>query len=278
MSNSLNQPSAVLMGSKPGSVVALETLIARGWEIPAVVVSEGITHDWFDGPTLSEVARSNGIEVLVQSELKPTLTADFVISYMYRHLVKRPALELAKMAAVNFHAAPLPRFGGWAFYNVAILEDCQKYGVTCHYMDEGFDTGPLLKVKWFDVDCTKETAISLERKSQLQMAELFQEFVSLAESGEDLPIEAQNAEEMRYMNKSEFEKLKEIPTSASTYEADRIARAFWYPPYECAYVTTDNGRLEVVPNLAKSQIAALTQRGVYQELKEKLFQREAIKS
>lgn len=266
------------MGSKPGSVVALETLIARGWEIPAVVVSEGITHDWFDGPTLAEVARSNGIEVLVQSELKPSLTADFVISYMYRHLVKKPALELAKRAAVNFHAAPLPRFGGWAFYNVAILEDCQQYGVTCHYMDEGFDTGPLLEVKWFDVDCTKETAISLERKSQLQMAELFRAFVSLAESGEDLPMVDQNTEEMRYMNKSEFEKLKEIPTSASTYEADRIARAFWYPPYECAYITTDNGRLEVIPNLAKSQLAVLTQQGVYEELKEKRFQPAAIKS
>ena len=265
--NHSDRPSAILMGSKPGSVVALEIMLSREWTIPAVVVSEGVSHDWFDGPTLSEVARRNGIDVLLQAEIPEGLSVDFVISYMYRHKVTPSTLALAQVAALNFHAAPLPRFGGWAFYNVAILEDCKQYGVTCHYMDEGFDTGPLLKVRNFDIDCRKETAISLERKSQKQMIELFHEFVRLAESGTPLPCVAQNPNQMRYMTKSEFAALKRIPADSSQKEIDRIARAFWYPPYQCAFVEFGDAQLEVVPELAKQSIAEQEQLGVYEELK-----------
>lgn len=263
----MNNPSAILMGSKPGSVVALETMLDRGWDVPCVVASEGISHDWFDGPTLTEAARSAGIDVVHQRDLSADMSVDFVISYMYRHLVKAETLELSRKAAVNFHPAPLPRFGGWAFYNVAILEDCKQYGVTCHHMDIGFDTGPLLKVKMFDVDCSQQTAVSLERESQQQMIALFCEFVLLAERGEALPKCAQDEANMRYMTKGEFAALKQIPETATPEEIDRIARAFWYPPYECAYVMQGESRVEVVPELAKQQIAEAIQFGVYSDLR-----------
>ncbi len=94
---------------------------------------------------------------------------DFVISYMYRHLVKGDVIAMAKQAAVNFHAGPLPAYGGWAFYNVAILENASEYGCTCHYMDEGFDTGPIFKVRNFPINTSLETACSLERKTQREM-------------------------------------------------------------------------------------------------------------
>jgi len=157
---------------------------------------------------------------------------------------------------LNFHAAPLPKFGGWAFYNVAILEESGEYGCSCHIMDQSFDTGALVKVRRFSINPKNETAVSLERKSQIEMLFLFDEIISSYEVNQEITSEAQDPDKMRYMNAKDFAKLKEIPLNASPEEADKIARAFWYPPYEIAYYKLPNGtKLEVIPEIAKSDLA-----------------------
>ncbi len=245
------------MGSKPGSVVALSVMIKRGWEVRSVVISRRNQHPWVGGPTLQEFAAANGIRIFSQSELPRDEAADFVISYMFRHRVKPDVLSLARRAAVNFHAGPLPEFGGWAFYSVAILENAPEYGCTCHHMDHGFDTGPLLKVRRFPIIASSETAYSLEQKAQAEMVRLFADFCEMAESGDSLPCEAQDKKKLRYLSREEFEALKRIPTDADPETIDRHARAFWYPPYDCARITLGNNEVEVVPKIVKEELAKL---------------------
>jgi methionyl-tRNA formyltransferase len=72
---------------------------------------------------------------------------------------------------------------------------------------------------------------------------------------------------MRYMTRDEFMALKRIPESADARTVDRYARAFWYPPYDCAYIERDGVRMEVVPAVAKEQIAPLIHGGDYQRLR-----------
>jgi methionyl-tRNA formyltransferase len=124
-------------------------------------------------------------------------------------------------------------------------------------MDDGFDTGPLLRVRRFPIDASRETAFSLEQRAQEEMIQLFQEFCELAESGKPLPRESQNPSKMRYLTQGEFEKLKEIPADADLETVDRYARAFWYPPYECAYIRIGDARVEVIPACAKEEMAIL---------------------
>lgn len=249
------KPSAVLMGSKPGSVVALSILLQRGWNVRSVVPSKTAAHACIAGPDLEESARAHRIPVLLQDQLPSQLTSDFVISYMFRNRVKAATLRLARRAAVNFHAGPLPEFGGWAFYSVAILEGAKEYGCTCHHMDEGFDTGPLVKVRRFRIDPSEETALSLEQKAQSEMVRLFIDFCAMAESEEPLPSVPQDKSKMRYMRRKEFEALKEIPAGADAGAIDRRARAFWYPPHEGAYLMVDNMKVEVIPRLAREGLA-----------------------
>lgn len=264
----MSKPSVILMGSKPGSVVALETMLARGWDVRYVVVSRAMQHPWVSGPTLEETASARGIPVVTQKELPADAEADFVISYMFRYLVKAHVIAMGRRAAVNFHAGPLPEFGGWAFYNVAILENSREYGCTCHYMDEGFDTGPLLRVRRFPIEPERETAVSLEQRAQEEMVRLFVEFCELAESGEPLPKIEQDRSRMRYMTQEQFEILKRIPEGADAETADRHARAFWYPPYACAYAEVGGTRLEVVPKIAKEQLAILLHAEDYERLRQ----------
>jgi methionyl-tRNA formyltransferase len=253
----MKKPSAILMGSKPGSVVALSVMLERGWEVRCVVTSRRNLHAWIGGPTLHEFAAANGIRTFSQSEIPRGEMADFVISYMFRYRVRPDILSLAHRAAVNFHAGPLPEFGGWAFYSVAILENAPEYGCSCHYMDNGFDTGPLLKVRRFPIVASSETAYSLEQKAQAEMVRLFADFCEMAESGDSLPCEVQDKHKFRYLSQEEFESLKRIPKDADPETIERHARAFWYPPYDCAMITAGDNEVEVVPKIVKEELATL---------------------
>lgn len=251
----MSKPSVILLGSKPASVVALSILLERGWDVKYVAVARNFDLSWYGGPSTEELALSNNIKVGTQSELPRDTEADFVISYQFRNLVKPDVLALAKRAALNFHAAPLPEFGGFAYYSVAILEDVSVYGCSCHHMDEGFDTGPLLKVRRFPINARQETAYSLEAKAQEEMLRLFVEVCHMAETRKDLPLERQDRSKSRYLNREQMEALKTIPADADAETIDRYARAFWYPPYECAYLNVNGTKVEVVPRIAREQLA-----------------------
>ncbi len=103
----------------------------------------------------------------------------------------------------------------------------------------------------------QETAVSLEKRSQEEMVLLFKDFCEMAESGKELPREEQDPERMRYLSQEQFEALKEIPPDADDETADRHARAFWYPPYQCAYMKVGSITVEVVPRIAKESLAPL---------------------
>jgi hypothetical protein len=57
------------------------------------------------------------------------------------------------------------------------------------------------------------------------------------------------------MNMEEFKALKQIPVDADAETIDRYARAFWYPPYECAYTTINGVKVEIIPEIAKKEVA-----------------------
>lgn len=244
----------ILLGSKPGSVAALLFMVQQGWDVVEVVATPDQAA-WLPGPSLHQVASALGIRTVRKQDQLEVADVDLVISYMFRSLVTQATLNRGRFA-VNFHAGPLPEFGGWAFYNLAILEESPDYGCTCHVMDNSFDTGPLVKVRRFSIESNLETAISLEKKAQKEMCLLFREVMDEFECENEFEIVQQPADQMRYLNKRDFEILKRIPLGASKMDADRIARAFWYPPYQIAYYELANGtRVEVIPEIAKNELA-----------------------
>jgi methionyl-tRNA formyltransferase len=262
----MDRPSVVLLGAKPAAVVALSIVLERGWSVPYVVIPHGADLWWYGGQTLAERAEEAGVPVVTQPEL-PREPVDFVISYQFRHLVQPDVLALARRAALNFHAAPLPEFGGFAFYSVAILEQVESYGCSCHHMDEGFDTGPLLQVRRFPVDASRATAYSLEALAQEEMLRLFIDVCRFAESGRELPSEEQDPRRQRYLNLRQMEALKEIPAGSDPQTIDRYARAFWYPPYEGAYLRVGEEKVEVVPEIARKELGAMLHAGDLERLR-----------
>lgn len=71
---------------------------------------------------------------------------DFIISFGYRHIIKKDIIEEKKGKIINMHISLLPYNRGadpnlWSY-----LEDTPK-GVTIHLMDEGLDTGDIIARK-----------------------------------------------------------------------------------------------------------------------------------
>lgn len=60
---------------------------------------------------------------------------------------------------VNVHPGLLPDYRGCSCVEWAILQN-DKVGNTAHFMDEGYDTGPIIDAEWYEFPCTADyTAI-----------------------------------------------------------------------------------------------------------------------
>ncbi len=131
-----------------------------------------------------------------------------VVSFLFWNLIREPLISLGRVGCLNFHPAPLPDFRGVGGYNVAILEGLPEWGVSCHFVDEHFDTGDLVAVERFPIDPDSETALSLDTKSQEQLAALFESVMERLLDGEQLPRAPQG--EGRYVSRAEFEELRVV--------------------------------------------------------------------
>ncbi len=259
------KPSAILLGSKAGSVMALRILCAHGWRIEAVCPSWHVSDDWYGGRNLRNESLTRNITVKAQECLPDDTSVDYIISYMCREKVSPAICAMAKHGAVNFHPAPLPEFSGYRGYNIAILESCTEFGCTCHYMTDTFDAGDIAIRRMFSIDPTKETAQSLESKTQEQMLVLFDEFCRLGQAYE-VPRVPQDLSQRGFMTAKELEDLKTIPVEGDLETIDRYARAFWYPPYTGAQILMGGKRIEVVPSSVREDLGPLVHGGQLEHL------------
>ena len=173
---------------KRSAVAALASLVEQGVEVVAVVASQ--PDRWTrEEQRLDLLAERHGLPLLRDDELyaTPPADVDLVISFLFWKLIREPLLSVGRIGCLNFHPAPLPDFRGLGGYNIAILEGLSEWGVSCHFVDEGFDTGDLVEVDRFPIDQQAETAFSLDLRSQEQLLALFRRLMAKALAGEDLP-------------------------------------------------------------------------------------------
>jgi len=230
--------------SKDSSVRALDWLVEQGVDVAAVLAPEQTA--------LERSARGHGLPLVSEAELyaDPPGDVDVVVSFLFWNLIREPLISLGRVGCLNFHPAPLPDFRGVGGYNVAILEGLPEWGVSCHFVDEHLDTGDLVAVERFPIDPDSETALSLDAKSQEQLAALFESVMQRLLDGEQLPRAPQG--EGRYVSRAEFEELRLVRPGD---DVSRKLRAFWYPPWPGAVVELDGRRLTVVDDELLAEVA-----------------------
>lgn len=254
----------VYMGKHKRSVVGgLEHLLASGWDVAAVVAPPADDRA-AESQRLDLAAGRAGLPLVTDDDLYATiedparatvdLTAiDAVFSFLFWKRIRPPLIELGAAGCLNFHPAPLPDMRGLGGYNVAILEDWPEWGVSAHFVDAGFDTGDLVRVDRFPIDRARETALSLDFRSQAKLLELFRWTADELAAGRELPRSAQG--DGRYVTREEFERLRAVrPGDPPELTARRI-RAYWYPPHDGATIEIDGRTVTLLDRALLTEIA-----------------------
>ena len=83
---------------------------------------------------------------------------DFVVLAGFMHLLSRPFLDRFPSRIVNVHPSLLPQFPGAHAIDDALAAGAEATGVTVHYVDEGLDSGAVIRQEEIAVE-PRETLV-----------------------------------------------------------------------------------------------------------------------
>ena len=145
----------VFMGTPDFSVEPLKALVKAGHDVSLVLTREDKKRNRGElSPTpVKELALSLNIPVLTPSKMKDEALidrlksedADFFVVVAYGKILPKAVLDIPKFGCINIHASLLPEYRGAAPIQWSIVDGKEKTGITTMLMDEGLDTGDILK-------------------------------------------------------------------------------------------------------------------------------------
>jgi len=116
-------------------------------------------------------------EICTVKDNPPLSNFDLGVSYCYPRKITEPLLSTPRMGFVNYHPAPLPKYKGPTELDDAIRNKEIHWGVTVHHMDENYDTGPIIKIKKFDLNEPPTSPQELGAISHYFLFHLFKETI-----------------------------------------------------------------------------------------------------
>jgi len=184
----------VCMGYHNIGCVCLQALMEHcrnfGDEIVAVVTHADDPREniWFS--SVRELAFKNYLPVYqpedpndpafvaAMAQLKP----DFLFSCYYRHMLKKPLLDLPRLGALNLHGSLLPRYRGRCPVNWVLIHGETETGVTLHYMEEKPDKGDIVAQKRVPIT-PEDTALTLLARMTAAARDLMEEIYPALRDG-----------------------------------------------------------------------------------------------
>ena len=115
-------------------------------------------------------------------EVMRRLDSDFLFSCYYRHMLKKPLLDLPSRGALNLHGSLLPRYRGRCPVNWVLINGEQETGVTLHYMEEKPDKGNIVGQERVAIQ-PEDTALTLFARMTVAAGTLIREAYPLLRAG-----------------------------------------------------------------------------------------------
>lgn len=182
----------VFLGYQTWGHRVLQALLDSPHEVPLVLTHPASRHEyeriWSD--SVHDLARERGVPVLVRRRANDPAAAcaisdaapDILVSSDWRTWVAPQVCALARHGGVNVHDALLPRYGGFAPLNWALINGETEVGVTVHHMDEELDLGDIVLQRRVAVG-PEDTATDLFHRTIDLFPELALEALELIASG-----------------------------------------------------------------------------------------------
>lgn len=238
----------VFMGTPQFAVPTLQALAASSHKVIAVVTQPDKPKGRGKAAAFSpvkEAALEAGIPVFQPARVRDQeflgqlacWKPDAVIVAAFGQILPREVLELPKYGCINVHASLLPKYRGAAPIQYAVINGEKKSGVTAMFMDEGIDTGDMLK-KAEVLLSEKETGDSLHDKLGALGGDLILSVLKELEEGTAVRT-PQNDEASCYA-KMLTKEMGCIDFSMSAQEIERLIRGL--NSWPSAYTSINNGK------------------------------------
>lgn len=166
----------VFMGTPDFSVPSLQSLYDAGYDIAAVVSQPDKQRGRGKKVTFSPVkekALALGIPVFQPDSMRgedaiktiADLHPDVIIVIAYGKILPKAVLDIPKYGCLNVHGSLLPKYRGAAPIQYAIKNGETESGVTIMLLDEGMDTGKILKTSVLPLDAKETTGTLFDKLS-----------------------------------------------------------------------------------------------------------------
>lgn len=150
---------------------------------------------------------------------------DLVISFISSWIYPQSLLSNASFAAINFHPGS-PEYPGTGCTNFAIYNGEKEYGVTCHHMSGGVDSGKIIAVKRFAVT-ENDSVYKVTQHCYKLIEELFYEIMNGLLNGQPLPESVETWKRKPYTRK-QLDELCCISPEMTEQEISRRIKATTY--------------------------------------------------
>lgn len=231
----------VFMGTPDFAVGTLEAILAAGHEVVGVFTQpdkpKGRGKN-MQFPPVKETALAHGLPVYQPEKIREASFVDtlrkmepeVIVVVAFGQILTKEILDMPKYGCINVHASLLPKYRGSAPIQWAVINGEKESGVTTMLMNEGIDTGDMLKKAVVHLD-EKETGGSLFDKLADEGAKLLVETLKDLEQGTitRTPQQEEEATHVKMLDK----KMGLIDFSKSAVEIERLIRGL--NPWPSAY-------------------------------------------
>ena len=242
----------IFMGTPDFAAVILDALIAAGHRVKAAYCQPprpaGRGHQ-LQRSAVQALAEDRGIPVRYPTSLRDpvaqaefaALDADAAVVAAYGLILPPAILEAPRLGCINVHASLLPRWRGAAPIQRAILAGDGETGVTIMQMDEGLDTGAMLRQREVSITSTA-TAGALTNQLAALGGELIVAALDGLAAGELRP-QPQPVDGVTYAKKLTRDEAR-LDWRAAAVQLERQVRAF--DPWPGAFFIVGEERVRVL--------------------------------
>jgi len=238
----------VFMGTPDFSLQPLKSLVEAGHDVSLVLTREDKKRNRGElSPTpVKELAQELNIPVLTPSKMKDEAlierlkseNADFFVVVAYGKILPKEILDIPKFGCINIHASLLPEYRGAAPIQWSIIDGKKKTGISTMLMDEGLDTGDILK-QYELLIADDETGGTLFDKLAILGGEAIVDTIANFESITPTPQGNATTEYAKMISKQ----MGEIDFNKSATEIERLIRGM--NPWPSAYTKYEGKVLKI---------------------------------
>jgi hypothetical protein len=131
------------------------------------------------GVPIYEIGKINDRESV---DLIKSMAPDLIVSALFGQILRKEVIETPGLGCLNFHPAHLPQYKGTSPVFWCLANGETRTGYSVHFIDEGVDTGPLLKRESIPIE-EADTEHSLYMKCVTRGAEALIEAIREVEAG-----------------------------------------------------------------------------------------------